>query len=1590
MYNPSTSQAVAAGKAAKRMLATVISAAALLWTSVAPVFSTIDNTVTASGFDGATPVSRQATENVDVQNPALGIDLVKSAVFNDGGNGRADPGDTISYTFRVENTSNVTLRDVVVTELFSGAGAAPVIVTPVTVAVDSGTVAPAQLAAAGQLNDSSDSGFADNDWDVLGPGDVVEFTASYTLVQGDIDAGLVTNNATAAGRTPSNATVSAADGTTTNFTGISSLSIVKTGVVNMGGNGRPDRNDVVSYQMVVTNTGTTTLTNVRVTDPLLNLSSLPQQQFFAAIDALRGGFDPQTTASIKPTYPAAPQRGFALPSISSALHVSRSLVQISGDRAAPKVGDIVGIVFTFINTGDGPLTDIKVIQPQADAFTDGIDIMQPGATDATSVLFTHVLTDIDVTNGRIAAPARVSARSRDLLLDVESGDELPLTSIKTVEDIATAVITPNAVATLLPGQSTTFTASYSLKQSDINAGHIDNQAEASGTAPGNGVVRDLSDETSPLENDPTVIPLAQQPQITLLKDGVVNLGTDGRATVGDTITYTFIVSNPGNVSLSGVVISDVPLGLGVPITYLSGDTGSANIMDPGEVWRYRATYPITQANINAGQVENHATVNAVAPGNVAVSDLSDRVDPAGNAPTIKLLTPVPQIALVKRAGTVVDANNNSVTDVGDTVTYTFSVTNPGNVALNTVTIADVPLLALGVPITYVAGDLNPAGTLEPSEVWTYTAVYPVTQQNIDDGKVENQATVSARPPTGVAITDTSDDLSPTQNDPTITPLTGTSGIALIKTVSSTDDNNGNSVLDVGDDINYAFEVRNTGTITLHNVTISDSLIGSVAGSIATLAPGAIDTTTFVASYTVAARDMLAGRVTNQATATGLTPQNTPVTDRSDNSRIDENDPTITPIVNQPAVALLKAVSAITDTNSSGTTDAGDTISYAFSVRNTGNVALTNVSIADLLVTVAGGPLGTLLAGDTDTTTFTATYVLNAADITRGSVSNTAVVSGTAPDSTVVRDTSDAENYAEDDPTLTYLASAPKIALVKRSTGITDANSNGKQDVGDEVAYAFTVTNTGNRVLSNVTVSDPLATITGGPLAQLGISQSDSTTFTGVHVITEADFNASGVTNQATASGRPPAGAAVTDLSDDASLIEDDPTFTALAGIPKIALVKKVKQVDDRNGNGINDVGDVINYSFAITNTGNVVLQDVTLKDNLADIKGSPIATLDPGATNSSAFTGRHVITPADAKEGKVTNQATVTAKSVSGVLVSDASDNASVNENNPTVTPVAKSAPVLTKTAARSELRRGEKVAYTISASNMLSGPYTIIDTLPPGFSFVAKTAVLNGAAVVPAVNGATLSFSGLKPDGAGKITIKLTLMAGTTLSTGAFVNHVALFDESNGTRLARAEATVTIKEEHVFDCGEIIGRVFDDLNSNGYADEGEPGLPGVRVVTVNGLILTSDKHGRFHVACADIPDGSIGSNFILKLDPSSLPDGYHLTTENPRDIRLTRGKISKLNFGVARSCNVALDIKRDAFIGNTADLKPKWMDGLDRLATVLQQCPGTLKIRYLCGSYAPIAETRVSATESALRVKWNTIGAPYALDINSSVECGK
>ncbi|WP_194849927.1 DUF7507 domain-containing protein, partial [Nonlabens antarcticus] len=88
--------------------------------------------------------------------------------------------------------------------------------------------------------------------------------------------------------------------------------------------------------------------------------------------------------------------------------------------------------------------------------------------------------------------------------------------------------------------------------------------------------------------------------------------------------------------------------------------------------------------------------------------------------------------------------------------------------------------------------------------------------------------------------------------------------------------NGDGNAQLGETISYSFTVTNTGATTLSNITISDPLLvapnGSLSGGpIATLPPRTGDDSTFSGTYTIQQSDIDNSGVTNQATATGTTP-----------------------------------------------------------------------------------------------------------------------------------------------------------------------------------------------------------------------------------------------------------------------------------------------------------------------------------------------------------------------------------------------------------------------------------------------------------------------------------------------------------------------------------------------------------------------------------------------------------------------------------------------------------------------------------------------------------------------------------------------
>ena len=234
---------------------------------------------------------------------------------------------------------------------------------------------------------------------------------------------------------------------------------------------------------------------------------------------------------------------------------------------------------------------------------------------------------------------------------------------------------------------------------------------------------------------------------------------------------------------------------------------------------------------------------------------------------------------------------------------------------------------------------------------------------------------------------------------------------------------------------------------------------SVSGSLATLEAQEINNTAFTATYAVTQADIDNGFVENQATVTAVTLLGTDmVTDLSDNNSNFEDDPTVTVACNEASMSVTKS-GVFNDDNGDEIPQVGETISYVFSVTNTGTVTLFNITLTDPLpgIVISGGPIEVLLPGETDDTTFTATYAITQADIDAGEVLNQATATGQDTNGNDVSDDSDdpnnpadVDNNGDGEPDDTTITILPNVG------GITFEIFNGITPDGDGLNDYFRI------------------------------------------------------------------------------------------------------------------------------------------------------------------------------------------------------------------------------------------------------------------------------------------------------------------------------------------------------------------------------------------------------------------------------------------------------------------------------------------------------------------------------------------------------
>jgi uncharacterized repeat protein (TIGR01451 family) len=316
---------------------------------------------------------------------------------------------------------------------------------------------------------------------------------------------------------------------------------------------------------------------------------------------------------------------------------------------------------------------------------------------------------------------------------------------------------------------------------------------------------------------------------------------------------------------------------------------------------------------------------------------------------------------------------------------------------------------------------------------------------------------------------------------------------------------------------------------------------------------------------------------------------------------------------------------------------------------------------------------------------------------------------------------------------------------------------------------------------------------------------------------------------------------------------------------------------------------------------------------------------------------------------------------------------------------------VLTKSTPLVDITAGQSVPYTITATNSQKTflpNATVTDLMPPGFRYRTGSGTVNGRRQDPVVSGRTLSWTHLQFAPGAKLTFTLVLTAGAGVVGGDYVNQSTAYNGETGGLISNmATATVRVVGDPTFDCPDLIGKVFDDANANGVEDPGEKGIAGVRLVTAQGLLVTTDAQGRYHIVCPVQPD-AMGANFIVKVDERTLPSGYRLTTDNPETIRLTAGKVSKLNFGATIHHVVRVEVSDAAFQGN--ELRVEVAERVDVLVTSMKERAFVVRLAYAAAgeSDATIA-VRMQALRAAVSAVWKARDVRFPLRLEEDVVRG-
>ncbi|WP_270935706.1 SdrD B-like domain-containing protein [Falsiroseomonas oryzae] len=507
-------------------------------------------------------------------------------------------------------------------------------------------------------------------------------------------------------------------------------------------------------------------------------------------------------------------------------------------------------------------------------------------------------------------------------------------------------------------------------------------------------------------------------------------------------------------------------------------------------------YAITQADQGGDDADDsdaNAATGLTGTYTLASGDAERTVD-AG------LVRLTPTISIVKDT----NGSDGPVFLAGSTVTWTYKVSTAGPGPIANIAVSDD---VEGAITSFLGGDTNSNGKLDVGELWTYEKTGVAVL-----GPYANLATV-----TGLYTDGLGNETPVTAQDPSayvgVRPA-----IDIEKEIW-----NGSEWVDAdtlataptllfGTNPLYRFVVTNTGPVALTGVEVSDPMFdlnGSDPGVtrfIGDLAAGAA--TAFQVSGT-----HQVGQITNTASVTG------DFTDGFGNSTtVGDSDIAIYVGDERTTTDALPGIGIVKTTSGNGllagSTDGitlleGSTVTWFYQVTNTGNVALSGVTVHDDNGTAGNTSddfAPSFIGGDANGNTLldlgeTWTYSAPGTAVV-GAYANIGLARGIYVNGLVT------QNVTATDPS-NYLGVKPLVdieKLIKGSAGFVDADTAADAVTllqGSNPIYRFVVTNTGTVTLTNLVVSDPTLDLNGAApgttvtIASLGVGQSTSFDVTGM-------------------------------------------------------------------------------------------------------------------------------------------------------------------------------------------------------------------------------------------------------------------------------------------------------------------------------------------------------------------------------------------------------------------------------------------------------------------------------------------------------------